>query len=390
VTIVSRNVPVNADGQLVVGEDSRMPDTWLGPDLTDLTPGASKTVTTEVGKTYMVYTQWRYAPSVAIDGVPWPGWGTALFVGGLVFTATGTSHTITVSGIVESGIAYPFTPGVPADSIIRVREYTGETRRPVTAMIGSSEVRQFSTASELGMTAEDPPFDVSAYDSWNTENLGIGQGALSAVTPHAGWGNHAFGAATLGELRSGEANIAIGNFAFMLLQRGEYNIGIGEGVCSDGLIGDLADSQMAYDNIFIGDWSACYLEDGARNVNVGDGGLARLVEGDYNTTLGSYAGSYLVQGSNNLFLGREAGSHATAQVGTVSGSVAIGTDSAGTGAYTTANNEFVLGTALHTLKVPGLAVELTTAGKGIVLKSPDGTRYLITVANGGTLAVSSA
>lgn len=34
--------------------------------------------------------------------------------------------------------------------------------------------------------------------------------------------------------------------------------------------------------------------------------------------------------------------------------------------------------------------ELTTTGEGIVMKSPDGTRYKVTVANGGTLSVTAA
>lgn len=35
-------------------------------------------------------------------------------------------------------------------------------------------------------------------------------------------------------------------------------------------------------------------------------------------------------------------------------------------------------------------VELTTAAKGVILKSPDGTRYRLTVANGGTLSITAA
>jgi hypothetical protein len=34
--------------------------------------------------------------------------------------------------------------------------------------------------------------------------------------------------------------------------------------------------------------------------------------------------------------------------------------------------------------------ECTTAGKGIILKSPDGTRYRLTVADGGTLSIGAA
>lgn len=39
--------------------------------------------------------------------------------------------------------------------------------------------------------------------------------------------------------------------------------------------------------------------------------------------------------------------------------------------------------------IPG-PLENTTSGEGIILKSPDGTRYKLTVANGGTLSISAA
>ena len=42
-----------------------------------------------------------------------------------------------------------------------------------------------------------------------------------------------------------------------------------------------------------------------------------------------------------------------------------------------------------TIKTPDV-IENTVAGEGIILKSPDGTRYKITVANGGTLSISPA
>jgi len=34
-------------------------------------------------------------------------------------------------------------------------------------------------------------------------------------------------------------------------------------------------------------------------------------------------------------------------------------------------------------------VEVETSSNGLILKSPDGTRYRVTVANGGTLSVSA-
>lgn len=38
----------------------------------------------------------------------------------------------------------------------------------------------------------------------------------------------------------------------------------------------------------------------------------------------------------------------------------------------------------------GAEVELKANGKGILMKSPDGTRYRVSVANGGTIAVTAA
>ncbi len=42
------------------------------------------------------------------------------------------------------------------------------------------------------------------------------------------------------------------------------------------------------------------------------------------------------------------------------------------------------------LEVDGGDVEVSDSLNGLILKSPDGTRYRVTVANGGTLTVSAA
>jgi hypothetical protein len=41
------------------------------------------------------------------------------------------------------------------------------------------------------------------------------------------------------------------------------------------------------------------------------------------------------------------------------------------------------------LQVSAGDVEVDTIAKGVILKSPDGTRYRVTVANGGTLSVAA-
>jgi hypothetical protein len=35
-------------------------------------------------------------------------------------------------------------------------------------------------------------------------------------------------------------------------------------------------------------------------------------------------------------------------------------------------------------------VELTEVGEGVIMKSPDGTRYKLTISNGGTISITLA
>lgn len=54
-----------------------------------------------------------------------------------------------------------------------------------------------------------------------------------------------------------------------------------------------------------------------------------------------------------------------------------------------ASGNLTLDTTGGTINTPD-TIENTTAGEGIILKSPDGTRYKLTVANGGTLSITAA
>lgn len=48
------------------------------------------------------------------------------------------------------------------------------------------------------------------------------------------------------------------------------------------------------------------------------------------------------------------------------------------------------GGGLHGVQFNSSGIEVTTIGEGFILKSPDGTRYRITVANGGALSTTPA
>lgn len=82
--------------------------------------------------------------------------------------------------------------------------------------------------------------------------------------------------------------------------------------------------------------------------------------------------------------------------------IVIGYDATGLGSNTAVlGNASITTTALRgnvgigttapssKLQVSAGDVEVDTIAKGVILKSPDGTRYRVTVANGGTLSVAA-
>jgi len=72
-----------------------------------------------------------------------------------------------------------------------------------------------------------------------------------------------------------------------------------------------------------------------------------------------------------------------------SGTVCIGVDYSGTAAQASADNDFVLGTGLHKVLIPG-SLETTGNDKGVIVRSPNGTRWRLGVSNAGAVTVVAA
>ena len=124
------------------------------------------------------------------------------------------------------------------------------------------------------------------------------------------------------------------------------------------------------------------LTTGSYNNAFGHAAQYELTTGSSNNAFGYAAQRALTTGSYNSALGHAAQYHAS-QNPAVNGTTAIGADSTGEGAYTTEDNTIVLGTPRHRVIMRG-------PGKGIEMVAPNGSRWNITVANGGTLQVAAA
>lgn len=176
-------------------------------------------------------------------------------------------------------------------------------------------------------------------------------------------------------------------------------------------------------NTLVGDGAAVALTTGATNTAVGQGALAACVVSSSNVAVGALAGASAT-GGNNVFVGEEAGQKPASIVGnesvlgagctylgfqtgkgvpagttinyataighrvTVSsnGGFAIGTSATGIGASTsTTDNEGVIGTAAHTVIVPGFLQvnryqgSVGTAGGAPALPSQPSTYVLVKV-----------
>ena len=199
-------------------------------------------------------------------------------------------------------------------------------------------------------------------------NTAVGQNSLESNT--TGGYNVAIGQSSMGQNTSGVNNIAIGYESLLQNTVGDNNIAIGESA----LLSNTAGSN----HIAIGA-GALEVANGNRNVAVGAGALGNLLNVGFNTAIGNEAGKFSSSGNNtnstsSVFIGSGARSKNTND----SNTIVIGVNVFGNGSNTT-----TIGNTSQT------ALYFGGNGAGLVLKSPNGTSYKITVDDSGNLVTTA-
>ena len=311
--------------------DQTMATATLGTELGD---GANLTQALSgltIGQTYQVAAVSGTLTAATLDGAPLTCTSNASS-----FVATATSHTVVGTAGTATAISV---------KLVTARSVT------VAALVAGARVSQ------------------------NNGNTFVGTLPTNLTT---GSYNNALGYAAQYALTTGSYNNAVGRFAQYALTTGSYNSAFGRNA-------QYALSTGSYNDAF-GASAQAALTTGSNNCGLGNNAQYALTTGSYNSAVGANAGRAVTTGSYNLALGVNAGYSGT--TATISGSVCIGTNSSGVGAQATDDNQIVLGTSAHNTLIAG-SLEMTGSGTGIIVRSPDGTRYRLGVANGGTVSVAA-
>ncbi len=220
--------------------------------------------------------------------------------------------------------------------------------------------------------------DSGMYNTTGYFNSAIGSSSLRSNT--TGYFNSAIGTASLYSNTTGTFNSAVGRESLYSNTTGYSNSAIGTA--------SLRSNTTGYYNSAIGTASLYSNTTGTYNLAIGTASLHSNTTGTFNSAIGHNSGRYIADGStanaagnNSVFLGTNTKAQADAQTNqTVIGHNAIGNGS----------NTVTIGNSSVTGNFFSGNIESTTVSGGVVLKSPDGTRYKLTIANGGTVTVSAA
>jgi len=182
-----------------------------------------------------------------------------------------------------------------------------------------------------------------AYGNTNLFNYFFGGDAGNPTM--TGLSNTAVGARTLQSNTTGYFNTAIGDRSLQSSTRGYLNTAVGKDSLGNNTIGyqntavgiALLHNTTGYENTAVGASSLFNSLGGRSNTAIGMESLSNNTAGSYNTASGYQAGLSITTGNSNTFLGSSAGYNASQKPN------AINSMALGAGAYTTADNQVVIG-----------------------------------------------
>lgn len=177
----------------------------------------------------------------------------------------------------------------------------------------------------------------------SNNNTAVGLSTLANNT--IGFQNTAVGSEALRNNITGEENTAVGKDALKNNTDANWNTAFG----SSALLSNVG----GYQNTAVGRFASLSNSSGAYNTSIGVDALKASAISNHNTGLGYKAG-YTITGARNTFLGSQDDLLTSPQVATVNNSIAIGHN-----AYTTKNNQVVIGNSLITETVLKGVIKLT-------------------------------
>ena len=345
--------------------------------------------------------------------------GTVALLDDVVGTVTGTGN----SGYVPlwvSGTAL-------TDSAIFQNTANGRVGIGTTTPLAQLETTaDILVADQIYIGTGDGPYQANLrfgggalfMNSSGTFNTAIGNSTLTSAT---GSQNTALGALVLTATTTGEKNTGVGSGALYGNLTGNENVAVGPQSLYSNALGSR-NIAMGYealytnnsnDNTAIG-YQALRGASNSMNNNVAIGNEAgRSGNATFynNTLIGQQAALNATTANGAVVIGRQTGRIAADGTGNVTGltrSTIIGAFASplnttsqdeiviGYGADGLGDNTTVIGTTVTTktrlygdIDVAAGDVEVADNTKGLILSSPDGTRYRVTVANGGTLTVTA-
>ncbi|NCD26466.1 MAG: hypothetical protein EOL86_12865 [Deltaproteobacteria bacterium] len=313
------------------------------------------------GKTYQVdvsrtgSTGGEMTVSLGAAVIAPPAWGNASVT--LIAPSTGTL-TLTVGGV---------TTWAATVTGVVVREVTAFASPVISGASGGSELRRYSSNNAMGYDAQrslttgnyNNAMGYDAQRSLTTGNYNNAMGHAAQYSLTTGNYNNAMGYAAQYSLTTGNYNNAMGHYAQRSLTTGNYNNAMGYDAQRSLTTGNSNNAMGHAAQYSPAGVAANATTTASYQTSVGhETGQSSVVQADHLTTLG-----YRAIGTTRA---TALGSSATA--GHV-GSVALGY-----GTATTAESQVAVGAR---------DVEVQDATKGIILKSPDGSRWRATITDTG-------